>query len=171
MFSIFKKKVSDIPEALSNQTIGGQSVLYRLFLEALDCNNLNIRKLEITYFAASIMTFSYLRFGKQPNRNEILDQYTHKFLTKCIASLKEDLSFDEVVKEYQSRFSEYSSMLPLLLAPEKSATKNPSATLLLHAFECVTQSSARDKMPQIVAASGFIDEFLLDHIDFIKVKL
>ena len=117
------------------------------------------------------MTFVYLRFGKQSNREEILDSFTRNILAKSIPSSREDVSFNQVVNEYQGRFAEYNTMLPLLFSPNESSSGNPAATLLMHAFECVTQSSARSHMVHIVAASGLIQEFVLDHIDFVKQKL
>ncbi len=73
--------------------------------------------------------------------------------------------------EYQCRYAEYSSLLNLLFSPSESSTGNPAATLLMHAVECVTRSSAREHMIHIVAASGLIHEFVVDHIDFVKEKL
>jgi len=75
------------------------------------------------------------------------------------------------VKEYQGRYAEYNSMLPLLFDPSKSSSGNPAATLLMHAFECITQSSARGHMIHVVAASGLIQLFVHDQIDFVKEKL
>lgn len=171
MFDFFKRKESDVADALTKQAIGGQSILYRLFREAISCEDSTIRRLELTYFAAAVMTYVYLRFGKQPKRDEILDRFTRNILTKSIPSSKENISFNEAVKEYQSRYAEYSGLLNLLFSPSESSSGNPAATLLMHAVECVTQSSAREHMIHIVAASGLIQEFVLDHIDFVKVKL
>lgn len=171
MFDFFKRKEPDVADALTNQTIGGQSVLYRLFRETISCEDSTIRRLELTYFAAAVMTYVYLRLGKQPKRDEILNRFTRNILTKSIPSSKENISLSEVVKEYQGRYAEYSSVLDLLFSPGESSSGNPGATLLMHAFECVTQSSAREHMIHIVAASGLIQEFVLDHIDFVKEKL
>jgi len=168
MFNFFKRKEPDIADALTNQTIGGQSVLYRLFRDAIGCDDSNIRRLELTYFAATITTFVYLRFGKQSNREKILDAFTRNILTKSIPSSRENISFCESVKEYQRRFSEYNTMLPLLFSPNESSSGNPAATLLMHAFECITKSRARSHMLHIVAASGLIQEYVLDHINFVK---
>jgi len=170
MFNFFKRKEPDIADALTNQTIGGQSVLYRLFRE-IGCEDSTIHRLELTYFAATVTTFVYLRFGKQLNREEILDDFTRNILTRSIPSSRENISFNEAVKKYQGRFAEYNTMLPLLFSPSQSSSGNPAATLLMHAFECITQSSARRHMVQIIAASGLLQEFALDHIDFVKEKL
>lgn len=50
MFDLFKRNEPDVAEALTNQTIGGQSVLYRLFREAIGCEDSTIRRLELTYW-------------------------------------------------------------------------------------------------------------------------
>jgi hypothetical protein len=171
MFDFFKRKEPDVADALTNQTIGGQSVLYRLFRGAIGCEDSTIRRLELTYFAATVMTYVYLRFGKQANRDEILDRFTRNILTKSIPSSKEAISFGEAVKEYQSRYAEYNSMLSLLFTPSESGSGNPAATLLMHAFERITESSAHGHMIHIVAASGLIQEFVNDHINFVKDKL
>lgn len=171
MFDFFKRKEPDVADALTNQAIGGQSVLYRLFREAINCEDSTIRRLELTYFAAAIMTYVYLRFGKQPKRDEILDSFTRNILMKSIPSSKEKISFSEAAKEYQSRYAEYSGLLNLLFNPSESSSGNPAATLLMHAVGCVTQSSVRVHMIHIVAASGLIQEFVLDNIDFVKEKL
>lgn len=117
MFNFFKSKEPEIAGALTNQTIGGQSVLYRLFRETIGCEDSAIRRIELTYFAATVMSFVYLRLGKQPNREEILDVFTRNILTKSIPSSGENISFNEAVKEYQDRFTEYNSMLPLIFSP------------------------------------------------------
>lgn len=171
MLDFFKRKERNVADALTNQTIGAQSVLYRLFREAISCEDSTIRRLELTYFAASVMTYVYLRFGKQPKRDEILDLFTRNILTKSIPSSKEKISFTEAVKEYQDRYAEYSNILNFLWSPKESSSENPAATLLMHAVECTTQSSARAHMIHIIAASGLIQEFVLDHIDFVKEKL
>ncbi len=171
MFNFFSRKEPDIADALTNQTIGGQSVLYRLFREAIRCEDSSIHRLELTYFAATVTTFVYLRFGKQPNREKILDAFTRNILTKSISSSKENITFGEAVKGYQKRFAEYNTMLPMVFSPNESSSGNPAATLLMHAFECITHLSARGHMVHIVAASGLINVFILDHIDFVKQKL
>ena len=79
--------------ALTNLTIGGQSVLYELFRKQLDCAGQTIRKLELTYFAASITTAIYLRLGKQPNREQILDAFAKDILKGSITASQDQISF------------------------------------------------------------------------------
>jgi hypothetical protein len=88
--------------ALTNLTIGGQSVLYELFRKQLDCADQAIRKLELTYFAASITTAIYLRLGKQPSREQILDVFAKDILKGSITASQEQISFGSAVAEYQA---------------------------------------------------------------------
>ena len=101
MFGLFKKTKPDIVEALINQTIGGQSVMYRLFREALGCEDFKIRRLELTYFASAVMTAVYLRLGKEPNREQILDRVTRNILEKSVPQCGEQISFGAAAREYQ----------------------------------------------------------------------
>jgi len=171
MFDYFKRKKAAPVEALTNQVIGAQSVMYRLFRENFDCADSDIRRLELTYFATAVTSFVYLRFGKQSNREQILDEVTQRILEKSLPSSGEEISLDNVVKEYQERYSEYVNLLTLLFEPNDSDSGNPETTLLMHVFECVTRSSARGNMIQISAKSGLVQQLILDHIDFVKKKL
>jgi hypothetical protein len=167
-FSISSSQKMDAADALTCQTVGGQSVLYRLFRETIDCEHAAIRRIELTYLAAAITTFVYLRYGQEIGREEVLDDFTYNILNKSIPSSGEMVSLEAVVQEYQGRFAEYNAMLPSLFNPSGSTSGNPSATLLMHAYECVTRSSARERMIHIVAASGLIELFFFEHVDFVK---
>jgi hypothetical protein len=171
MFSFFKRRRPDVTEALVNQTIGGQSVIYRLFRETLSCEDLVIRRLELTYFAASVMSFTYLSFGKQANREAILDDFARRALTRSLPSSREQVRLSSAVAEYQQRHAEYGRLLPLLFNPARATNDNPAATLMLHVFECVTRTSARPRMLEIAMASGLMQQFVADHIDFVRAKL
>jgi hypothetical protein len=154
--------------ALTNLTIGGQSVLYELFRKQLDCADQTIRKLELTYFAASITTAIYLRLAKQPSREQILDVFATNILKGSITSSQEQISFGSAVAEYQRRYAEYDRLLGLVTNRDSSSTGNPAATLLLHLFECVTGKGAREHMLKIVALGPFIEDYVLDHIEFVR---
>jgi hypothetical protein len=157
--------------ALTNLTVGGQSVLYELFRKQLDCADRTIRKLELTYFAASITTAVYLRLGKQPNREKILDAFAMNMLKAAIAASQEQISFGAAVSEYQRRFAEYDQLLALVINPELSSTGNPAATLLLHLFECVTGKTARGHMLKLYALTPQIAGYVSDHIEFVRTGM
>jgi hypothetical protein len=154
--------------ALTKLTIGSQSVLYALFREQLDCADQTIRKLELTYFAASITTAIYLRLGKQPEREKILDEFAKSILTGSITAAGEQISFGSAVAEYQKRYAEYDPLLTLVINRESSSTGNPAATLLLHLFECVTRKSAREHILKIVTLTPLIEGYISDHIEFVR---
>jgi len=154
--------------ALTKLTVGGQSVLYELFRKQLDCPEQTIRKLELTYFAASITTTIYLRLGKQPEREKILDEFAKSILTGSITSAGEQISFGSAVAEYQRRYAEYDRLLAFVINRESSSTGNPAATLLLHLFECLIGKSAREHMLKIVALAPLIEDYVSDHIEFVR---
>jgi hypothetical protein len=157
--------------ALTNLTIGGQSVLYELFRKQLDCADGTIRKLELTYFAASITTAIYLRLGKQPNREQILDVFAKDILKGSITASGEQISFGSAVAEYQRRYDEYDRLLALVINPKSSSTGDPATTVLLHLFECVTGKSAREHMLKIVVLSPLIEGYVSDLIEFVQTKM
>lgn len=171
MFDIFKSKPIDVAKLLTEQTISGQSFLYRLFQEALDCKKTDIRRIELTYLAATITTYVYLRFGKQKNREDILDAYTLKVFAESIPACGENTNFANIIEEYQGRYAEYWNLLQLVFDPTESSSGNPAATLVMHAYTCITRSSPKNRMIEIVLAAGPIQEFLLDEIQFVKNKL
>ena len=171
MFEFLKRKKPDLAEVLVNQAIESQSVMYHLFREALECDDRAIRKMELTYFAASLLIFVFLRFSKEPNREQVLDTFARSLLQTCLTSSREQRSLNQVISEYQARFTEYNALLPMLLNPGSSSTGSPATTLLMHAFECVTTTSANEHMVHITLASSFIVEIAVDHIDFIKNKM
>ena len=171
MLEFLRRKNPDPIGALTNQVIGGQSVIYRLFRQTLSCEDSSIRKLELTYFAASVMTFVYLSLSKRNDNDQVLDSFTRNVLQRSIPSSEEQISFADAVKLYQQRYSEYRDLLGLLLDPSKSTSGNPATTLLMHVFECVTRSPARGHMIQIAAASESIQQYVADHIDFVREKL
>lgn len=168
MFGLFKSKQEKISNALIDKAIAGQSFLYKLFLKNLECDESSIRKLEISYFVASIITANYLRIGEKDNNEEILNSFGIGFLQKSLTESGEKISIGTVVKEYQARFSEYHGLLWLCFNPDNSTTGNPTLTLLLHVFECVTNSSAVPYMLKLCEVSGFIQTFVFEHVSFIN---
>lgn len=158
----------DIAGVLTNQTIGGQSLMYRLFREALGCEDSSIWVLELTYFAASVTSYVYLRFGKERNRDQILDRFAKSILENSIPASREQITFGAAVSQYQKRYAEYERLLSHLFSPNEPISGNSTITLMLHVFECVTRLSARGNMIEIAGASSLLAEFVLDHVDFVK---
>ena len=139
-----------------------------MFREQLRCDDDRIRRLELIYFAGAVDTFVYLRFSKDPNREQTLDRFTRGLLEKSIPHAREQTSLPAVVKEYQQRYKEYGALLQPLFG---KVTPDPATTLGLHLFECVTRSSAQGRMLLIVATSPVLSQFVKDHIDFVRKKI
>lgn len=135
------------------------------------CEDAVIRRLELTYFAAAVTSFTYLRFGKQSNREELLDRFTRNILERSIPSSQEQISLGTAISEYQQRHAEYGKLLTLLFDPKRATSGNPATTLLLHVFECVTGTSAQTHMVQIAVASSSVAQFVVDHVDFTKTRV
>lgn len=170
MFGFFRRKTqSDCSDALVRQTIGGQSVLYRIFLQTLGVEDVSVRKLELTYFATTVTTFVYLRIGKDTSKEETLDKFSMKILKASIPSSGEQIALGDVVRQYKARFAEYSALIsPIFSAGDRPS---PEITLTLHLFECVTGQRAQGHMLKIAAASGLISQYIIDHIDFVDKKM
>ena len=172
MFEFLKGGESRVIDALVNQSVGGQSVLYRLFIQALKRPDAQVRRLELTYFAAAVMTYVYLRFAEAgKNVEKVLDGFSRDILEKSIPASKEDIEFAVAAGEYRTRYAEYSRLINLLFHPEESSAGNPEVTLTMRLFENVTNTSARGEMVVIAAAGSLIQQFVADHIDFVKTKL
>lgn len=171
MFKLFKKKPSeDILELLSNQTIGGQSVLYRLFKEALKEDESDIGRIELTYFALSTTGYFYLRLSNSKDKEDILDKVSLAVLQKSLIHSTKNISIKEAIQEYQKRYREYDKLIQLVFEKD-NIDSHACTTLLMHVYECVMGKSAQDRMIEITLASSLIGQYLIDHVEFIKQKL
>lgn len=171
MFKFFKKKKEqNILELLSNQAIGGQSILLKIFKEVLGEKENNIKKTELTYFALSTLGYFYLRLVKTDKKEDMLDQVSLIVLQKSISYSKENISIKEAIREYQKRYEEYDKLIQLVFEKE-AINSHACTTLLMYVYECATQKSAKDKMIKITVSSSLIAQYLVDHVEFIKQKL
>ena len=169
MFGLFKKKQPpDVASQLVNQAIGGQSVIYRFFREGLECEDDSILKLELTFFAMSVLTVAYLAVSQDPQRQETLDQFSEQMLKRAIAATQSNESLSSITASYQQRYSEYQSILRPLLNPATTKDATPPVALLLHAFEKITDSSAKSHMVKIMAGARIAQQFVADNLDFVR---
>ena len=171
MFNFLKKKDNkDILELLSNQAIGGQSILFRIFKKVIKEDENNINKIELTFFALSTLSYFYLHLVKSDDKEDILDQISLIVLQKSIPYSKENISTKSTIQEYQKRFTEYDKLIQLAFN-KKTIDSHACTTLLMHVYECTTEKPAKDKMIEITSASSLVAQYLLDHIDFIEHKV
>jgi len=73
MFGLGKSKNLKVIESLKNQGIGGQSVMYKLFIKALNVPDEKIRKIELTYFSLSVLTYVFLRTYDGTEKERVID--------------------------------------------------------------------------------------------------
>lgn len=165
MFGFGKSKNTKTICALKNQCIGGQSLLYRLFVETLEVPDEKIRKMELTYFSLSILTYVFLRFFKGVEKEKILDDASLIILESSIPHCGESITINQAVSEYQQRYKEYNALLLPLFS---KSDPNPNIILLSHFYEKVTQNTAIGAMIKISVASTLIYQYVLDNIHFVK---
>ncbi|MFC1885458.1 hypothetical protein ACFLZM_00150 [Thermodesulfobacteriota bacterium] len=168
MFGLVKSKKNKASEALKNQGIGGQSVMYSLFTKALKVPSGRVRKIELTYFSLSVLSYVFLRFYHGSNKEQILDEAALSIIEASIPTCGEKISINQAVTEYQQRYKEYDALLRPLFS---KTDVNPNITLLMCFYERVIKDSARGAMIQIAAASSLINQYVVDNIDFVKNEL
>ena len=168
MFGFGKSKTKNAVEALKNQGIGGQSVLYSLFVKALKVPPERLRKIELTYFSLSVLTYVFLRFYKGSKKEQVLGEAALSIIKASIPSCDVSISMNQAVTEYQQRYREYDAFLRPLFT---NTDPDPNITLLMHFYERVTQNSARGTMIKIAAASPLINQYVVDNINFVKTDI
>jgi len=154
-----------------NQAIGGQSLLYRFFRESLGCDDSSIRKIELSYFAMSVLSTAYLVASRDPRRTETLDIFSQRLLQRALKATSATQSYGAVVATYQSRFGEYQSLLRSVLDRNAPKTPDPAVTLLIHAYERVTDSSAASSMVHIMVGGKIARQFVADQLAFVRQAL
>lgn len=168
MFGFGKRKKQKVAEQLRNQGIGCQSVMYSLFVKALKVPPESVRKIELTYFSLSVLSYVFLTFYNNPSKEQILDDAALAIIETSLPNCGEQLSVSQAILEHQQRYQEYGTLLRPLFS---KTDVDPSITLLMHFFERVTQGSAKGAMIQIAAATSLINQFVADNIDFVKNEL
>jgi hypothetical protein len=111
MFGFGKPKKSKVVEALKKQGIGGQSVMYSLFIKALKVPTDRVRKIELTYFSLSVLTYVFPRVYKGPEKEDIIDDVSLSIINASIPNYGEEISKNQAITEYQQRYQEYDALL------------------------------------------------------------
>lgn len=168
MFGFGKSKNSKVIEAFKSQCIGGQSVMYKIFIKALSVPDEKIRKIELTYFSLSVLTYVFLRTYNGSEKERVIDEAAISIIKASIPNCGEVISENQAVTEYQRRYQEYGALLRPLLSKRDI---DPSTTLLMHFYEKVVNGSAKGVMIQIAATSSLIHQYVIDNIEFVKQKL
>jgi len=165
MFGFGKSKTAKTIETLISYAVSGQSFMYKLFIKALEVPADKIRKIELTYFTLSVLTYVFLRFHQSPDKEQILDDVALSVIKASIPNCEEEISLNQAVNEYQERYKVYDAFIRPLLS---GADGNPEFVLSARLFYCVTRDKPNG---MVLAATPLITEYILDHIDFVKKEL
>lgn len=165
MFGFGKSKTTKIIETLTSYAVSGQSFMYKLFIQALEVPADKIRKIELTYFTLSVLTYVFLRFHQNPDKEQILDDVALSVIKTSIPNCDEEISLNQAINEYQERYKVYNAFLRPLLSDTNG---NPGFVLSARLFYCVTQDKSNG---MVLAATPVITEYILDQIDFVKKEL
>jgi len=167
MFNFFKKQ--DRNQKFINQIVGGQSVIFRIFKEVFEENNTEVNKAELSYFALSVFTYTFLRLSKMADsqKETVSDEVALAVLQKSIPYASKGLSLEEAAREYQKRYQEYNTLINAMFKGE-TIDGNACTTLMMHLYECVMGKSAEEKMIKISVASPLLAQYVSDHVDFMK---
>lgn len=163
------KPESDLAALLMIQAQGGQSVLFRVFTQALSAEASAIRKLELSYFALSVLRYVFLRLGTGNHKERVIDGVAHLLIRKSLPSSGEQLTEGEAICEYRAAYSEYDALLRP--AEDRGFDSHSCTTLLMHAYERVMARSAEDAMLSISVAASLITQFIADHSEFVETRL
>lgn len=172
MFKFLRGRNDKDPvKACTNQTIGGQSYLFRLFKEAFNCTESEIDKIELTYFAVTVMSVTYLAKGVGAEKEKTVDEFSMLVLEKSLPNSNKPISLQQAVQQLQIRYQEYAALITPVLVGKKPEKSDPSTTLMMHFYECVMNSSTQSKMIDIAAQSGLMTQYIANHFDFIETEL
>jgi hypothetical protein len=108
MFGFFKKDHPIAP--LTNMTIGTQSALYGFMTKKLAIRDDNIRKMELTYAAISIMSCA-LEIKGIRNFGTILQKYVAEAVAASIPHCNESIDGNRAIKELVERNKLYARLI------------------------------------------------------------
>ncbi len=157
---------TDLANLLAELGRGSQSVVYDLLRQGLGWGG-PVRGLELSYFAGSVVSLVCLSVVTRPDLEQCLDAFTRSFLEERITKSGEKVSLGMAVREYQQRFQEYKALLTPVFGRGQAGI-DPLTTLLMHVFECATQSSSRDYMVRIYATAEVVYQLCLDQIESVE---
>lgn len=161
----------ELAQSLCQQAMGGQSMLLRLFQETSGCSHGRIRRLELTYFELTLLTYVYLRLRKESDKEKIIDEAARRTLQSCLPYCGEDISYKESVGEYQRRYCEYTQLLNSVFHGNEPLDVDACVQVMLHLYECTTSASARGSLIPIMGAGGILVGLIADHLEFVSSNL
>lgn len=164
---------TDIPSRLVNHAIGGE-LFMRNFFRGLECEGA-ILKMELTFFVISVVTVAYLMVSRDDRPGETLDKFTEAMLRRTLKETQSPDTFALVITKYRERFSEYESLLMVMLNPDAPTEPDPTITFLMRAYERITNSSVTTDanlenqiMIKIMLNGDIAWKFVASNLDFVR---
>lgn len=170
MFGLFNTKKINAVTGLTNQCVGGQSVLFKIFSNAFRSEQGEIRKIELTYFSLSLLVYIFLRMSNLEKKEDILDEVSSFVLNKSLPSCGEGLSKNQAIGEYHNRYREYNELLRPFFRKDGNINEDACTQLFMHLYEVVMRKSAQGSMVMLLASQPLFEQYVLDNIDFVKTK-
>ena len=145
-------------------------MLLRLYTQGFRCPPDQASLIELTYFALSVMTFSYLRLSKDDDREDVLDEPALEVLKARLPQCRERLELRDAVRQYQRRYQEYNALIEPIVSSQQPKL-DPRTTLGLHFYECPMRSPPDGETMLRIATTGaeLLGQFLVDHADYVRV--
>lgn len=177
MFSFSKKtKVDKHLELLTNQTIGGQSVLYKVFKDIFEKGDDEIDKMELTYFSLTAMGFFYIRLSNYEQKEGVFDLLCTKVIEKSSGVSASSDHMDRLFEAFQSRYAGYSKTISLIFENAQKGDKSEFNTLVedltIDLYEAVTgEKMAQAPYLILMSISPIILQFVFDDLDLVKKEL
>lgn len=171
MFNFFHKNQDRDIGLLIDQSIGGQSAVFRFLQDTLKVPEEKIKKKELTYFALAALSYVYLRLSKLKNKEDLLDRASLQVLQKSIPYCGEDISIKQVAMEYRERYKDYDKLINLLFKEDGGIDSDSCTTLLMYMYQKITLDSIEGKMIAITIASPLMAQYIIDNVDFVNKKI
>lgn len=166
MFGLFGSKKSDAAAKLADNAIGIQSILFRVLKTELNYHEDKIKKIELTYFAAAIVAYSYFASGSAKDKSKLLDAFSLDLLRRSLPASGDPRQLSEIVVEYKRAYQEYATMLPKVFI--KTDSPPAAVTLLMHFVERASGQPVSGKMIDLYSLAPGIMDILVDCRSFIK---
>ena len=159
---------SDLVLELYQWVIDGQYELHDIFLQELKYDRDDLDIDEITFFALTVLAYTFLRFSKRLAKEVTLDEFIKVILNDIDQSYIES-NLRELITRYQIVYKEYFVLINSLFNPDFQDKPNPSITLALHFFERVTNEGAKNNMTKVVFLSKILSDYVVKQVEFAKI--
>ncbi|WP_152986551.1 hypothetical protein [Pseudovibrio sp. POLY-S9] len=163
MLGLGEPSVKRLTKKISNQMIGFQSVMYRLSHEQLGISQQDIVKLEITFFAMSLVTLSTSYLSKYKNKMAAIESAQFDVLRASLQHSESEISLEKAVSSYRERFQQYKGFFDILVDQKQL---DPEIDIALLFVKNVSRGKA--ERPSFIVAQQIFAQVITDNLNFVK---